>query len=157
MKKGFTLMEVLTVVIIVGILTSIAIPRYNKIMERARFTKAEVMAKSLYESCERLLASYGVEEYASLPASAKVFSALDIGSTELLPSGFLKATALGDETDWFISGAGFSYWLLADPSCGVKISRTKSGTNVIITYNGTNMTCTGNEDLCDIYGVEYEQ
>lgn len=36
MKKGFTLIEVLIVVIILGILATIAIPQFTRVVERAR-------------------------------------------------------------------------------------------------------------------------
>ena len=49
-KKAFTLLELLAVITIIGILSAIALPQYHKVMEKAHFTKAQVMAKSLYDS-----------------------------------------------------------------------------------------------------------
>jgi len=40
MRKGFTLIEVLIVVIILGILATIALPQFNKVVERARTSEA---------------------------------------------------------------------------------------------------------------------
>lgn len=153
MKKGFTLMEVLTVVIIVGVLASLAIPSYRKVIERSRFTKAQVMAKSLHDSCERLVSEYGVEEYQSLPANVKTLSRLDIGSQELLPTGFTI-----DTNNNAIVGAGFAYTLMTEPSCSVTIDKIENGSSVLtISYDGEHMVCSGNEELCDIYGVDYAE
>ncbi len=49
-KQGFTLIEVLTTVLIIGILTSIALPMYMRSVERSRATEAMSSIKALNDS-----------------------------------------------------------------------------------------------------------
>ncbi len=49
-KKGFTLTEILTVVVIIGVLTSIALPQYARSVERSRATEAMSVIKALNDS-----------------------------------------------------------------------------------------------------------
>ena len=149
-KKGFTLMELLTVVIMIGILTAVALPQYRKVVEKGRFTKAQVMAKSMYDSCQRLIAEWGEEDYASLPASVRKISRLDIGSTDLLPSGFV----LNDSSN-LISGAGFQYTLSGN--CIINIKKTEGNySGVTMDYSGVQFYyCNDNGNgACDIYGID---
>lgn len=49
-KKGFTLMELLMCVLIIGVLTAVAAPKYTKILERSRATEAMSMIKSINDA-----------------------------------------------------------------------------------------------------------
>ncbi len=47
MRKGFTLVELIIVVIIVGILASIGLTQYNKVVERSRASEARMILGTL--------------------------------------------------------------------------------------------------------------
>ena len=52
-KKAFTLLELLVVVLIVGILASIALPQYRKVKDKAKYSTIMPIVKALGESMER--------------------------------------------------------------------------------------------------------
>ena len=49
-KKAFTLVELLVVVLIIGILAAIAVPQYEKAVEKSRTTQALAFMKTLYQA-----------------------------------------------------------------------------------------------------------
>lgn len=146
-KNAFTLMELLVVVMLISILSAIALPQYNKVVERSRFAKAQVMAKSLYESCERYLTTWGVEDLSGFSVEDKKISKFDIGDTNLLPTGF----TLDSETNNIIYGAGFEIRRVpGSADCTVRIIKGSA----IIDYNGTAFACSGDDDICEMYSLD---
>ncbi|MFC1667273.1 prepilin-type N-terminal cleavage/methylation domain-containing protein [Candidatus Omnitrophota bacterium] len=73
LKKGFTLLEVLIVVIIIGVLAAIALPQYVNTIEKARSAEATGHIGALRSSMDRywyeqgaLASSYAAASWANL-------------------------------------------------------------------------------------------
>jgi len=52
-KKGFTLIEILVVVLIIGILAGIALPQYKKAVLKSRFAAIKNMTRAIYDAEQR--------------------------------------------------------------------------------------------------------
>ncbi len=57
-RKGFTLLELIIVVIVIGILASIALPRFIRVAERARMAEAKSILDALRSSQMRYAAQW---------------------------------------------------------------------------------------------------
>ena len=58
-KKGFTLIELLVVVLIIGILAAIALPQYNKAVNKTKFAALQVIVGSLTDAYKEYVLIHG--------------------------------------------------------------------------------------------------
>lgn len=148
-KKGFSLLELLTVITIVGILSSVALPQYRKVMEKARFTKAQAMAKSLHDSCERMMAEFDADTWSYLVSQKnRNISNLDVVGDDVLPLGYSV------DVPNSVIGKGYKFTLTG--ACNVAVDKYQGSYKVKFTYTGTDFVNCSNVDAgaCLIYGLE---
>ncbi len=97
-KKGFTLLELLVVVLIIGILASIALPQYTRAVEKAKLSEALTTLKSIENSLYRLM--YENDDTEDMDIT---FDMLDIELPNQLPDQYTT-----DNFEYIIFGDGIS-------------------------------------------------
>ncbi len=86
-RKGFILIELLVVVLIIGILAAIALPQYRRVVEKARMTEAVMIVKAIAQSQQGYYLLH--DEYADCIDLDQID--IDLGGADTVYSGVCPA------------------------------------------------------------------
>jgi prepilin-type N-terminal cleavage/methylation domain-containing protein len=89
-RKGFTLIELMVVILIVAILAAVAIPIMRGRIDAAKWTEGKAMAGTLATAIRAFAAEHGAD-YGSAPGAADGYGTMKPGLDEM---GFIDQTDL---------------------------------------------------------------
>ncbi len=120
-RKGFTLLELLMVVIIIAILAALAIPQYIKTAERARMSEAMSMLGQIRSSEIR----YRAEK----ETFTATLTNLDLNPTDILGTSFFTYAVSAANANTFIATAKRNGQLPTGSGCinGYTVSINEQG------------------------------
>ena len=149
-KNGFTLMELLVAVVIMTMLITMAVPLYEKTVEKSRAAEARALLKKMSDSKQRLLVSMEMDDWSTIP-TAFTANSLDV-STPDTPYGTGAEARL--HTKYF-AYRFFPAGRISD-MCARRLSGDTAGVAFWYSPGGTGgqFFCTGSNEQCAIYGMK---
>ncbi|HGG7959314.1 TPA: pilin [Neisseria meningitidis] len=143
LQKGFTLIELMIVIAIVGILAAVALPAYQDYTARAQVSEAILLAEGQKSAVTEYYLNHG--EWPANNNSAGVASSADIKGKYVksveVAKGVITATMLSTGVNKEIQGKKLSLWAKRQAGsvkwfCGQPVQRTAADA-VTAAANGT--------------------
>jgi len=148
MNKAFTLIELLVVVLIIGILSAIALPQYQKAVEKARAAEALSLASNLQKAIDVWVLENGISNTENVWTNFLGNSATGILDIDL-PSEF--DCSFGEGTECL--GKNFAYSAgCGVGSCWITAARYVNENNAYtINWMKSSPSSSWTGDECDYY------
>ncbi|WP_118842109.1 pilin [Neisseria meningitidis] len=136
LQKGFTLIELMIVIAIVGILAAVALPAYQDYTARAQVSEAILLAEGQKSAVTEYYLNHG--EWPSNNSSAGVASSSKIKGKYVekveVANGVITATMLSTGVNNEIKGKKLSLWAKRQDGsvkwfCGQPVQRASTATN----------------------------
>ncbi|HGT4361345.1 TPA: pilin [Neisseria meningitidis] len=140
LQKGFTLIELMIVIAIVGILAAVALPAYQDYTARAQVSEAILLAEGQKSAVTEYYLNHG--EWPANNSSAGVATSADIKGKYVksveVKNGVVTATMLSTGVNNEIKGKKLSLWAKRQDGsvkwfCGQPVTRADAGTGTAIT------------------------
>ncbi|MBH6315718.1 pilin [Neisseria meningitidis] len=143
LQKGFTLIELMIVIAIVGILAAVALPAYQDYTARAQVSEAILLAEGQKSAVTEYYLNHGT--WPSNNTSAGVASTADIKGKYVkevkVEKGVITATMLSSGVNNEIKGKKLSLWAKRQDGsvkwfCGQPVTRNANNADVTANGNG---------------------
>jgi len=115
-QKGFTLIEIIAVLVILGILSAVAVPKYMDLQEEARNKSAQAAVAEVKARLSNAYGQYLLKNNGSAPANIPAICA------SLADANTLPLTAIGAVN----VGADYTVTLAANGTITVSVVQTKT-------------------------------
>ncbi|HGG9756700.1 TPA: pilin [Neisseria meningitidis] len=140
LQKGFTLIELMIVIAIVGILAAVALPAYQDYTARAQVSEAILLAEGQKSAVTEYYLNHG--KWPKNNTSAGVASSSEIKGKYVksveVKNGVVTATMLSSNVNKEIQGKKLSLWAKRQNGsvkwfCGLPVARTDKATDDAVT------------------------